>query len=77
MDLDHRTPACTGEWQREPHGGVVHWRCSECHALYYGAPGVGAAALRENTMGKVLKVLAGMGQRKKDAGEELPEGWDR
>ena len=55
----------------------MHWRCSECHTLYYGAPDVEAAAMRENTMGKVLKVLARMGQQKKDAGEELPEGWDR
>ena len=53
------------------------WRCSECHKLYYGAPDAQAAALRENTMGKVLKVLARMGQQKKDAAEELPEGWDR
>ena len=77
MDLDHRTDECAGEWQREPHGGFVHWRCSECHKLHYGAPDVGAAALRENTMGKVMKVLARMGQQKKDAGEELPEGWNR
>ena len=73
MDLDHRM----GEWQREPQGGFVHWRCSEGRTFYYGAPNVRAAALRENTMGKVLKVLARLGQQKKDAGDERPEGWDR
>ncbi len=77
MDLDHRTPECTGDWEREPHGSFIHWRCSECHALHYGSPDVRKAAVRENTMGKVLKVLANLGQQKKDAGEELPEGWDR
>ena len=77
IDLDYRTEECTGEWQRELHGSFVHWRCSECHKLDYGAPDVRAAAARENALGKVLNLLAGMGQRKKDAGEELPEGWDR
>ena len=74
MDLDHRTDDCAGEWQREPHGRFVHWRCSECHKLYYGAPNVRYAALRENAMGNWLKILTSQGQRNRDAGEELPEG---
>ena len=77
MDLDHHTDECAGEWQPKRNGTFIHWRCSECDTLYYDAPDVRYAALRENAMGKVLEILAGMGQRKKDAGEELPEGWDR
>ena len=70
MDLDHRTYQCAGEWQREPHGGFVHWRCSEFHKLYYGAPDVRYAALRENALGTSLKLLASEGQRRKDQPEE-------
>lgn len=73
-ELLHRTPECTGEWRREQ---GRHWRCSECHSLYYGAPGVRESALLENSIGRVLKVLATLGQQKRDSGEELPEGWDR
>ena len=62
---------------REPHGEFAYWRCSECHTLYYGAPDIQSVALRENATGKALNLLAGTGQRKKDAGEELPNGWDR
>ena len=74
MDLDHRTPECTGEWRRE---SGRYWRCSECHLLYYGALDVRYAALRENAMGNWLKLLASEGQRRKHGGEELPEGRDR
>jgi hypothetical protein len=74
LELAHRTPECTGDWRQEQ---SRHWRCSECHMLYYHAPEVADTLRRENTMGRVLKVLARMGQQTRDRGEELPEGWDR
>ena len=73
MDLDHRTPECTGEWRAQ---SGRYWRCSECYLLYYGAKDVDLAAQRENALGKVLKMLTRSGQRKLDADEELPEGWE-
>jgi hypothetical protein len=45
--------------------------------LYYHSPRAAEALRRENAMGKLLRVLARMGQQTRDRGEELPEGWDR
>ena len=41
LDLEHRTPECTGEWRAQ---SGRYWRCSECHLLYYGAKDVDLAA---------------------------------
>ena len=75
MELEHRGPDCTGVWRPEQQG--LRWRCSECHKAYPGAPEVRAAAVRENAIGKLMRVLARLGQQKKDEGEELPGRWDR
>lgn len=70
-ELLHRTPECMGERERGR-----HWRCSDCHTLYYDVPGVLEAIQMERVMGKVLERLA-------RAGEEMigkdwpPEGWKR
>ena len=64
MDLDHRGLHCAGEWRQEASG---HWRCSGCQVVYYRARDVEIAARRENEIGRVMKVLAAIGQQQMDA----------
>ena len=64
MDLEHRSPNCAGEWeQASPRG----WQCRDCRSTYHDAPEVGVAAHRENEIGRVMKVLAAIGQQQIDA----------
>jgi hypothetical protein len=53
MDLEHNYPECTG---RLEHCGS-HWHCDGCGAVAYHCSDVAAAAVREETLGRVLHQL--------------------
>ena len=71
MELDHRDPNCTGEWRPEQQD--LRWRCTDCHKAYYTAPEVRDAARFENELGRMMKVLAVLGQQQLDA-DSSPDG---
>lgn len=64
MDLDHRGPDCAGEWHQE---SGQRWRCMGCGKAYFAAPEVGMGARMENEIGRLMMVLAAIGQQQMDA----------
>ena len=63
MRLPHRTPKCTGVWQRERYGTHVFWRCDTCRALTPASEEMNRAVIRERVLGRELDQLTREGRR--------------
>jgi hypothetical protein len=61
MSIDHLTPDCTGRWEPERSRKRSPWRCRVCTAEHPDTPLTRIAAVRENLMGTLLRLLAADG----------------
>jgi len=57
MCIEHLTPDCTGRWERDFSRTRGPWRCGVCAAEHPETPLTGIAAVRENLLGTLLRIL--------------------
>ncbi len=62
MSIEHLTPDCTGRWERDRSRRRGPWRCSVCGLEHPETPLTRIAAVRENLLGTLLRILEAGGR---------------
>jgi hypothetical protein len=62
MRIEHLTPDCTGQWEHGRSDGLGSWRCRACAMEYPDTPLARIAAVRENLLGILLRMLEAHGR---------------